>query len=121
MDPRHPLVNFSTQFYEKPTCPNTLGLLFPCDLTWGMPGTVTLTGLGAREGIVVKMSFFNWQPLPELGVIVGQLDVVPPGQWRITVETARGAVSALATVSEYGGVAKFAVPKFGGTASPSRL
>lgn len=84
----------------------SLGLTFPLDLRVGLPGMVTLDGRGALAGIHVEFPAFRWHPCAELGLALGQLDALPPGDYRVTVETTVGNIVHDVTVGEYGAEVK---------------
>jgi hypothetical protein len=90
-------------------CP-TLGIAFPFDINAGLPGAVTLIGKGAREGFRATLTAIRWQPSPQLGLVVCQVDAVPPGEYRVEVVTRKGTVTATATVTERGGFVALSFP-----------
>jgi hypothetical protein len=89
----------------------SLGLTFPFDPRAGMPGGVTLVGEGARAGVSATFADMFWQPCPMLGLTVAQITAVPPGQYRIIVETCRGPVEAPVTVTPFGGSVSLRYPE----------
>ena len=84
----------------------SLGLLFPLPADLRMPGKVTLIGKGGWAGVQVEFSDLAWFPSTALNLIVGQVDAVPPGDWLVRVETAKGIVEKTVTVTEAGGEMK---------------
>lgn len=80
----------------------SLGLYFPLDLQAGLPGAVTLIGQDDRAGINIAVSNMRWAPSAELNLVTGQIGPVPPGNYRLMVNTARGAVETTVTVTEQG-------------------
>jgi len=86
-----------------------LGITFPLTADALMPGALTLTGQGKRDGF--QQTFTGqWFPSTLLGKVVTQLDAVPPGEYRLTIETPRGNVEAPVTVGPYGGAANLTFP-----------
>jgi hypothetical protein len=86
---------------EKRAAP-TLALYAPLDAGCG---AVTLVGDGPRAGLTAAFPACFWQPLPLLNTTAAQIDAVPPGPYKVTVETKTGRVTLPVTVTEYGAVA----------------
>jgi|GEM_PF-2465962 len=79
-----------------------LGITLPLTPDAGKPGAVTITGQGERAGVQYCFGEFAWQPSAALGLIVGQIDAVPPGKYLVRIETEQGAIEREVTVTEYG-------------------
>lgn len=94
---------------ERDTGPS-VGLLFPLDAKAGLPGAVTLIGQGERAGVNVLFRNFFWQPSTLLGQVVGQIGAVPPGAYRLIIETSRGKVESGMTVGAYGTSVRLTFP-----------
>ncbi len=93
------------EFIKLPYSPRpkpSLGFAFPLEPRQGLPGTVTLDGEGALTGMHIDFPAFRWLPCAELGQVLGQIDGLPPGSYRVTVETCAGDVTRRVTVGEYG-------------------
>ncbi len=88
----------------------TLGITFPLNPDLTMPGKVTLVGQGAWQGVEVDFPNFPWQPWGALGMVVGQLDAVPPGSWLVRVDTPKGRVETTVTVTATGAAAQLDYP-----------
>ena len=86
--------------------PPSLGILFPISEQAGLPGGVTLVGLGERAGITLTLPNFRWLPISALGILAGQIDAVPPGPYNVMVDTVRGPVKTMVIVGEGGGCAR---------------
>jgi hypothetical protein len=91
------------QLLAPATTGPSLGLSLPMEPLQGLPGAVTLDGVGTLSGIHVEFPAGHWQACPELGQVLGQIDALPPGSYRVTVETAAGNAVGLIEVSEHGG------------------
>lgn len=89
----------------------SLGLLFPFPPTLIAPGAVTLTGTGPWAGAVITCASPFWQSCPTLGLIVGQIDAVPPGTWQVHIDTPKGPVERTVTVTEAGAAIEMDFPK----------
>jgi len=81
----------------------TLGISLPLAPAHGLPGAVTLTGQGARQGLRVIITQPVWQPATWLNRTVTQIDAVPPGVYQVTVETDTGPKTGMTTVAGSGG------------------
>lgn len=90
--------------------PAALGMYFPLDLEAGMPTAVTLVGEGPRVGLTATFPTFYWQASSMLKAVVGQVTAVPPGPYKVIVETSRGPVEKAVTVTEYGAYLTFEYP-----------
>jgi len=84
-----------------------LGITFPFDTTKGMPGVINLRGKEALADIDITLTNPNWVLCPQLGLIMAQIDAVPPGNYTLTVKTKAAPVVMPVTVTENGGVARF--------------
>lgn len=95
-----------------PPCPGpSLGLSMPLEPACGLPGAIILDGLEELAGIHVEYPTGCWQLCPELGQVFGQIEALPPGSYRVTVETATGNAVGQVMVSDYGGVIALPYPK----------
>jgi len=83
-----------------------LGILFPLTADGQLPGQVTLTGQRRLQGMTITCTP-RWFPSTALGLVVGQLSAVPPGTYRVCVDTPHGTVEAPVEVKEYGGCVRF--------------
>jgi len=88
-----------------------LGIIFPLTDNITLPGGVTLTGLDDRAGIVMQLPTLDWQVCPALRMVAGQVNGVPPGRYRVTVETPGGKVEAAVSVEIQGACLRLAFPK----------
>ncbi|HEY3379742.1 MAG TPA: carboxypeptidase-like regulatory domain-containing protein [Armatimonadota bacterium] len=88
----------------------TLGISFPLDLTKGLPGAVTLVGLEERSHIRVSYMYMAWQPSTILNKVVAQISAVPPGKYRVIVDTPFGMVETTTEVTQYGAAVELAFP-----------
>jgi hypothetical protein len=104
------LTSGSNQVAPDSSSAPTLGMRFPLDLQAGMPGAVTLVGVGARVGITASYPQLVWSPSSVLGVVTGQIDAVPPGPYQLSVDTPRGPVSTEVTVTDDGCAVALAYP-----------
>ncbi|MHB9130591.1 MAG: carboxypeptidase-like regulatory domain-containing protein [Armatimonadota bacterium] len=96
----------------------SLGFTFPYDPEIGTPGAVTIEGQGNRADFKSIFSNFTWQPCAMLGKVVGQIDAVPPGTYKVTVETTRGKIEEIIQVTDFGGYAELEPPA--AVAGPAR-
>jgi len=99
----------NNDFRPAPTMPS-LGIYFPLDLVAGLPGAVTVAGLDNLDGVVATFPTFNWQANIILKRYVGQIYALPPGKYKVTVNTARGKVESTATIGEFGGCLELTFP-----------
>lgn len=88
----------------------SLGIYFPLDLEKGTPGPVTLIGQDDRVMLKVRYRNITWQASTLLNRVVGQINAVPPGKYRVIVETNTGNTEALATVTDNGGKVELTFP-----------
>lgn len=89
----------------------SLGLYLPLDPARGMPGAVSLIGLGPLDGLRLDFPQITWRPSTLLGQVTGQIDTVPPGTYRVLVNTPAGRTETTVTVTqETGGVGQLAFP-----------
>jgi hypothetical protein len=59
------------------------------------------------------MMYFDnipWQLCPALGPITGQITAVPPGRYRVLVETPHGTIDTSVTVSDSGASLRLVMP-----------
>ncbi len=89
----------------------SLGISFPLDPEIGTPGPVTLIGLEQRAMIKVRFPTMRWQASTLLNRVVGQINAVPPGKYRVIVETPTGITEATVTVTGDGGLVEMTFPK----------
>lgn len=102
-----------TQHYQTVYFTSTgpgLGIYFPLNLACGLPRSVTVIGLDERAGLQARFSAMKWQASTLLNKVVGQIDALPPGKYRVIVETVNGLVESTATVTEYGGKVEMDFP-----------
>jgi hypothetical protein len=76
-----------------------LALYFPLNTNF-LPGAVRLRHY--REPMEVVFPRPRWQPASLLNASVAQIDAVPPGRYRLTVDTTAGQVIEEIEVEEYG-------------------
>jgi len=93
------------------TAPASLGLYFPLTSEVGLPGAVTLHGLGKLAGLEVTLAPFTWQLAPAFSYALGQVNAVPPGDYRVTVATAHGPVESTVSVGAFGGSVTLPLPR----------
>jgi hypothetical protein len=89
---------------------SSLGLYFPLEPGKGMPHAVTLIGLDNRAGIEATFTQLPWQPSAMLNTTVTQISTVPPGKYRVIVDTDQGHAEAEVTVGDYGGRVRLDYP-----------
>jgi hypothetical protein len=63
---------------------------------------VKVTGLYDHAGITLALPRFTWTPIPALGVLAGQLNAMPPGTYKLVVDTVHGSVEGMVTVEVKG-------------------
>lgn len=95
---------------NNPATGPTLGIYFPLDLEKGTPGPLTLVGLEDRANLKVRFSYMNWQASTLLNRVVGQINAVPPGKYKVVVETSTGNVEATVTITDSGGKVEMNFP-----------
>ncbi|HEY3376482.1 MAG TPA: carboxypeptidase-like regulatory domain-containing protein [Armatimonadota bacterium] len=100
---------YNTQMLPQTGGPG-LGVAFPLDAQAGIPGALALIGEGTRAGVRAVWDDMRWRPYPALGLVLGQIDAVPPGHYRLQVQTVRGRVEAPVTVTQDGGFVMLAYP-----------
>lgn len=98
------------QYDQNTNSGPSLGLYFPLDLIKGMPGAVTLLGLDDRAKLQVRFSQMDWKPSTILNKVVAQINAVPPGKYRVLVETLSGTAETTVTITNNGGIAEFDYP-----------
>jgi hypothetical protein len=81
----------------------SLGIILPFDPKSPVPGAIGLTGLDAREGVVMHIPAPRWTRCPELGITAAQIAGIPPGTYRVSVVVGDKIVKGEATVTETGG------------------
>lgn len=75
------------------TTGSSLAISFPWDPSQPLPGAVTLAGTGDRVALAFTFTNFPWYPSSLLGMIAGQIGAIPPGTYKLTVQTPAGAVT----------------------------
>ncbi|OPZ82868.1 MAG: hypothetical protein BWY76_02554 [bacterium ADurb.Bin429] len=89
----------------------SLGITFPLDQEFCTPGPVTLVGLEQRAMIRVRFPSMRWHASTLLNRVVGQINAVPPGKYRVIVETPTGVTESTVTVTDDGGQVEMTFPK----------
>ena len=86
----------------------TLGICCPLSHPVLLPGALTLTGEGARQGFTVTLVHPNWKFAPFLDCCTLQLDAMPEGTYHVTADNPDATYEGTAVVGPSGGYVELA-------------
>jgi hypothetical protein len=78
----------------------TLTVTFPLDMTAGLPGVMHITH--TQTGVTLDVPPAIWHASPLFNKVFGQCISLPPGAYRIVIDTLRGPVTRDVTVGTQG-------------------
>jgi hypothetical protein len=99
----------NTTLTEETPAPGA-GFILPYDPLLGLPGSLTLTRLDTGVEMRVTIAHPHWQYYAPTKTLATQLNALPAGHYRITVEGLTVPVSATFTTGERGGMIELPLP-----------